>query len=138
VILFLYLLAPGGNFYLVAACAAAAGLPYSAINLLPRAMMADVADLERLNCGAERTGLLFALLIGTWKVGQALSVGLMLMALARIGFNPAPGTKNSPGRSIWANLALRRASLSTLYSGLFCDYALFSERDTARSCTPPA
>lgn len=91
-----YFLIPPGNFPLLAALAGAVGITYSAVNLLPRAMIADVADLERLNCGAERTGLLFALLIGIWKVGQAVSVGIMLIALDKIGFNPAPGAENAP------------------------------------------
>jgi len=91
-----YLFAPAGNFIPVALVAAAVGIGYGAINLLPRAMLADVADLERLNSGVERTGLLFALLTGVWKIGQALSVGLMLYVAAKIGFSAAAGANNPP------------------------------------------
>jgi len=91
---FLYLVAPSGSLAGLLTVAAISGIPYGAIALLPRAMMADISDFERLNTGAERTGLLFALLIGTWKIGQALSVGLMFLSLDFINFNPAPGALN--------------------------------------------
>src|SRR3546814_2936335 len=68
----LFFLVPVGNFALVALIQCASGVGYGAISLLPRAMMADISDEERLDSRADRTGLLFALLIGTWKIGQAL------------------------------------------------------------------
>jgi GPH family glycoside/pentoside/hexuronide:cation symporter len=92
----MYFFVPAGSFALAALCAGATGISYGALNLLPRAMMADVSDLERLNSGVERTGLLFALLIGIWKVGQALSVGATFIALDRIGFSATPGADNPP------------------------------------------
>src|SRR3546814_832649 len=90
----LFFLVPVGNFALVALIQCASGVGYGAISLLPRAMMADISDEERLDSRADRTGLLFALLIGTWKIGQALSVGLMFLALSLIGFDPAPTAEN--------------------------------------------
>jgi len=64
-----------------------AGLPYSAAPVLVRSMMADIGDEERLANGADRTGLLYALVSGTVKLGYALSVGAFLM-LAWLGFDP--------------------------------------------------
>ncbi|MBC7670357.1 MAG: MFS transporter, partial [Gemmatimonadaceae bacterium] len=46
-----------------------AGLPYSAAPLLVRSMMADIGDEERLASGVDRTGLLYAVVNGTVKLG---------------------------------------------------------------------
>jgi Na+/melibiose symporter-like transporter len=91
-----YYFVPDGSFIGTGLVACGTGIGYSAINLLPRSMLADVADQERLNCGVERTGLLFALLTGVWKIGQAVSVGAMLFIAAKIGFSAAAGANNPP------------------------------------------
>jgi Na+/melibiose symporter-like transporter len=70
------------------------GTVLGAVSPLPRAMIADVSDVERLDSGVDRTGIFFAVLIGTWKVGQALSVGMAFWALDFVGFSPAPGAVN--------------------------------------------
>jgi GPH family glycoside/pentoside/hexuronide:cation symporter len=90
----LFLLVPANNLLVALAIQSLAGLSYGATSALPRAMTADVADEQRLATGQERTGLLYALLIGVWKIGQALSVGIMFYVLAWIGFNPAPDASN--------------------------------------------
>ena len=64
-----------------------AGLPYSAAPLLVRSMMADLGDEERLASGVDRTGLLYAIVNGTVKLGYALAVGVFLL-LAQLGFDP--------------------------------------------------
>jgi len=90
----LFLFVPAHNLLAALAIQSLAGLSYGATSALPRAMTADVADEQRLETGQERTGLLYALLIGVWKIGQALSVGIMFYVLAWIGFDPAPGAAN--------------------------------------------
>lgn len=90
------LLLPEGNVTLAALAMAAWGIPYGGVVLLPRAMMADAADEVRLTTHADHTGLLFALLISSWKMGAALSVGLSFVALDLIGFKPALGAGNLP------------------------------------------
>lgn len=74
---------------------AAYGTLYAGSQMLPRAMMADVADEMLLETGSDLKGLLFAYLAGTYKCGLAVSVGLGLGLLSLIGFNPALPT-NSP------------------------------------------
>ncbi|KSB89183.1 MFS transporter [Caulobacter vibrioides] len=64
-----------------------AGLPYSAAPLLVRSMMADIGDEERLNTGVDRTGLLYAIVNGTVKLGFALAIGVFLV-LEKLGFDP--------------------------------------------------
>lgn len=88
---FAVVLLPAGNFLLAIPFLIAAGIPYSAAPTLLRAMMADYGDEERLASGADRTGLLFAILTGTVKVGSALAAG-SLIVLGALGFNAAdPG-----------------------------------------------
>jgi MazG family protein len=64
-----------------------AGLPYSAAPLLVRSMMADLGDEERLASGVDRTGLLYAIVNGTVKLGYALAIGVFIV-LAKLGFDP--------------------------------------------------
>ena len=64
-----------------------AGLPYSAAPLLVRSMMADIGDEERLKSGVDRTGLLYAIVNGTVKLGFALAIGVFLV-LEKLGFDP--------------------------------------------------
>ncbi|KMS57042.1 MFS transporter [Sphingobium cupriresistens] len=90
----LYLM-PGGNLLVAIGVFSLVGLFYGAIAMLPRAMIADCADANRLDSAEDCTGLLFALLIGVWKVGQALSVGLLFMILDWIDFKPALDASNS-------------------------------------------
>jgi GPH family glycoside/pentoside/hexuronide:cation symporter len=75
-----------GSFLIALPFVAAAGLPYSAAPFLLRAMMADYADEERLASGANRTGLLYAILTGTVKIGTALAVS-SLIVLGLLGFD---------------------------------------------------
>ena len=72
------------------------GLSFAAFNLLPRAMMADAADELRLDSGSDQTGVLYALLISSWKLGGALAVGLSFAALALVGYKPALMAANTP------------------------------------------
>ena len=58
-------------------------------------MLADVGDEERLTTGIDRTGLLYAVLAGTSKIGYALAVGVTYFGLDAMGFK-AGGTDNSP------------------------------------------
>jgi GPH family glycoside/pentoside/hexuronide:cation symporter len=101
--------APAGQLMLLLACQSIVGVAYGAASLLPRAMIADISDEERLRTGQERTGLLYALLIGVWKIGQAVSVGIMFWALALFSFDPAPDS---------ANTASAVLGLQLLYVGL--------------------
>lgn len=78
---------PGGEFWLGAALMFLAGLPFSAGPFLLRAMMADVADEERLASGRDRTGLLYAVLTGAIKIGTALAVGAAGFGLDAMGYD---------------------------------------------------
>lgn len=80
---------------------AAAGASYSAPALLLRAMMADAGDELRLDTGADRTGLLYATLTATTKIGTALA-GLSFVALSAVGFRQGGG--NGPLALLWLQI----------------------------------
>ena len=77
-----------------------AGTSYSG-SLLLRAMMADAGDELRLDTGQDRTGLLYALLTATTKIGTALA-GLTFVVLNWVGFH-ASGA-NSPTALLWLQI----------------------------------
>ncbi len=72
-----------------------AGAIAAAFGFLIRAMVADVADEIRLETGKERTGLLYALISSTVKIGTASAV-VTLPLLGLFGFNPKPDAVNTP------------------------------------------
>ncbi len=88
-------LAPHGNFPLQALAMLCVGLPFSATPILLRSMMADVGDEERLKSGEDRTGMLYALLTATNKVGYAVAVATY-WPLDMAGFDKTPGASNTP------------------------------------------
>lgn len=83
---------------------ACAGIPYAAPGFLLRAMMADFGDEERLEGGADRIGLLNAVLSTAQKLGYALPVGILFPILALVGFNAEPGMVNSPRALRWVEV----------------------------------
>jgi Na+/melibiose symporter-like transporter len=72
-----------------------AGFVLAGFTVLTRAMIADVGDELRLEQDRERTGLLYALITLTNKIGSGLAIFLTFNALARIGYAPAAGAQNS-------------------------------------------
>lgn len=81
------LLGPGDELWFAAICVLT-GIGLGADLVLPPAMQADVVDLDRLESGAQRTGLYFALWGVATKLALALAVGLAFPALELAGFQP--------------------------------------------------
>jgi GPH family glycoside/pentoside/hexuronide:cation symporter len=73
-----------------------AGFIASSFVFLVRAMVADVGDEVRLETGKDRTGMLYAFVTSTLKIGAALAVGVTYTILAKIGFDARPGVINTP------------------------------------------
>jgi len=83
-------LIPGpGDFMMALFATFALGVAFGAGPFLLRSMMADVCDKDRLDTGHNRTGLLYAMLTTTAKVGGAVSVGITYPLLAWVGFDPS-------------------------------------------------
>lgn len=95
--------APWLDLAVAGALVALVGLAFASGDLLLRAMMADVVDEVRLEEGRDRTGLLFAVLTATSKLGYAVSV-VTFNGLKAAGFDPAPGAANSPEAIFWLQL----------------------------------
>lgn len=64
--------------------------------VLIRAMVADVADELRLETGQERSGVLYALVTLTQKLGGSLAVTITYPILDMVGYVAKPGFKNTP------------------------------------------
>jgi Na+/melibiose symporter-like transporter len=85
------LLGPGDLWWFVVICGLS-GLALGADLALPSSIQADVVDLDWLESGHRRTGLLFALWSMTTKLSLALAVGIAFPLLALLGFDA--GTDN--------------------------------------------
>lgn len=86
----LLLVTPGGLWLLII-LTIGQGLTQGSGNLMLRAMVADVADKQRLDTGADRTGLFFSVFGLATKASTAVAVGVVLPLVAWLGFNPAGG-----------------------------------------------
>lgn len=86
-------LVPEGNLALATLLFMVYGINMGVGPVLFRSMMADVADEDHAESGAQRTGLYYALLTMTNKIGQALSIGVIYPILGRMGY--VPGAENS-------------------------------------------
>lgn len=66
----------------------AQGLAQGSGNLMLRAMVADVADVHRLETGEDRTALFFSVFSISIKLGIAAAIGVALPLVAWLGFDP--------------------------------------------------
>lgn len=120
---------PAGAFHIGLGAAFLAGLPYSASSVLLRAMMADVADEERLKTGSDRTGLLYAFLTSATKIGAALAVGVTFIGLDKLArFNPEGG--NTPAAMLGLEITFLAlpAVLSVIAAAVLFGYPLDAAR----------
>ncbi|WP_169799565.1 MFS transporter [Novosphingobium lentum] len=85
---------PPGNMVYFFGMGLLGGTMACSVDMLPRSMMADVSDEDRLASGQDRTGMLFALLTVTHKFGQAMSIGVVYFALDLIGFKAGSPTNS--------------------------------------------
>jgi len=95
---------PPGNFIYLTVVFVFGGFCAGTADLFPRAMMADVSDEDKLAVGFDRTGMLYAVLSLTTKMGQALAIGLVYTFLKFIGFSATAGKGNSHEALLWVLL----------------------------------
>lgn len=81
-------LVPSGNLKAAIAVLLLSGVGYGAPAFLLRSMMADIADADTAENGAERAGLMYSFLALTSKLGLGSAVGFTFPILALMGFNP--------------------------------------------------
>jgi GPH family glycoside/pentoside/hexuronide:cation symporter len=119
-------LTPAGNSWAGMAILILAGIPYAAAPLLVRAMMADIGDEERLASGADRTGLLYAIVNGTVKLGHAFAIGAFPL-LALFGFDPKLPTATGETALI-ALYAIVPAAMGLVVAAVMLRYPLDATR----------
>ncbi len=90
---------PSGSVVATGLAMVLLGINMGAPSFLLRAMMADVVDEDMVNTGHLRTGLFYALLSMTQKVGGAVAIGISYAALDIMGF--VPGGDNGNGVILW-------------------------------------
>lgn len=130
---FATVLMPERDFVIYGLAAVIGGFASCSVELLPRAMMADIADEDRLASGSDRSGMLYALLLITHKIGQAAAIGVVFTLLDAIGFKAAAGTMNSE-TALTGILMLGGAVPGLFYLGgalLIHFYPLTAERHAA-------
>jgi Na+/melibiose symporter-like transporter len=93
--LLLLLFLPEGNVVLAAVAFVLVGANSSALEFLPRAMMADVCDHDHIQSGSERMALYYSLLQLSSKVAAGFTVFIALSILGTVGFDPEIGSENS-------------------------------------------
>ncbi len=119
---------PAGNMMVAAIMMLLAGLPYSAGAFLLRAMMADVSDEVRLDTRIDRTGLLYALLSGTVKIGSAAAVSVTFPVLGMMGFKAAVSGSTAGLSGLAGMFTLVPAGLALAASGIIAGFSLTEQR----------
>lgn len=87
-------LIPPGNIWVASIILIFLGVNVGIPSVLYRSMMADVGDYDEVKTGQRRTGLFYALLTLTAKIGGAMAIGVVYWILDGIGFKAAGG--NTP------------------------------------------
>lgn len=90
------MLVPTGMFWPTFASMFSVGFCAAAFIVLIRAMVADVADELRLTTGQERSGVLYALVTLTQKLGSSLAVAIIYPILDLFHYVAKPGYHNTP------------------------------------------
>lgn len=94
---------PEGAFPLFFLITLIQGFTSAATPILGPSMLADVADLDAIKSGEQRTGFLFAFIAMVRKIFEALGVGLALPMLEWAGFDATSETNS--GLAIFALVA---------------------------------
>lgn len=123
---------PAGLFWPTFASMFTVGFCLSAFIVLIRAMVADVADELRLETGKERSGVLYALVTLTQKLGSSLAVTIIYPILDWVHFNPKPGAHNTAEALHGLSMSYVFAPLILVTIGSACliGYKLTAERQS--------
>jgi Na+/melibiose symporter-like transporter len=123
------LLAVGvGDAWLLVALTIGQGLAQGSGNLMLRAIVADVADLQRLRSGEERAGLLFSIFNMTNSLAMALAVGLAFTLVGWFGFVPSGSNSAEALRGVQWVFAIGPALCHLLSAVLVWNFPLDQRR----------
>ena len=126
------MLIPAGLFWPTFVSMFSVGFCGSAFVVLIRAMVADVADQLRLETGQERSGVLYALVTLTQKLGSSLAVTIIYPILDFVGFVAKPGYHNTPEAIRGLEMCYVFAPIILVIVGSACliGYKLTSEKQS--------
>jgi Na+/melibiose symporter-like transporter len=126
------MLVPAGLFWPTFISMLSVGFCGSAFIVLIRAMVADVADELRLTTGQERSGVLYALVTLTQKLGSSLAVTIIYPILDAVGFVAKPGYHNTPEAIRGLEMCYVFAPIILVVVGSAClmGYKLTAERQS--------
>lgn len=96
------------------------GFLYAGFHVLLRSMTADVSDEIRLEQGADRSALLYALLTLAPKLAAAIAIGLTFNVMAQIGYQPSLGSNNSTDALQGLGLAYLLGPICFVLLGAVC------------------
>lgn len=121
----LFFLQPG-QMGLLIVLALAAGCGVSTAYLIPWSMLPDVIELDELRTGQRREGIFYAFMVLLQKVGLALGLFLVGMALESSGFiesTPGQAAPVQPESALWAiRVAVGPLPTICLIAGLVLAY----------------
>ena len=126
------MIVPAGLFWPTFVSMFSVGFCGSAFIVLIRAMVADVADELRLETGHERSGILYALVTLTQKLGSSLAVVIIFPILDMFGFVAKPGVVNTPAAIRGLEMCYVFAPIILVIVGAACliGYKLDANRQT--------
>jgi len=87
----LFVLQPGWPLSLMVVIALLSGAGYSAVDMMPWSMLADMADEDELESGQRREGLFVGFFTFLRKLAGASSVAISFLVLDLVGFRPGEG-----------------------------------------------
>lgn len=120
----LILVVPPGNAAFAVAVWICLGINMAAGPFLFRAIMADVADHDAVRTRQQRTGLFYALLTSTTKLGAAVAIGGGYLALDVIGFVPGGENSSAVLESLRAVYVWPAAAISVAVAAIFWYFPL--------------
>ena len=91
---------PAGNFFLYFVGATVFAMGLGGMQFLPRAIMADVLDHDRVESRQERAGLYYAFLTTTLKVGLGAGIAVAFYLADLGGFDPAVARATGEGAQV--------------------------------------
>lgn len=107
-----------GQLYAFYVLFALKGFCFGAFAYLPRAMLADVVDIDTARSGDARTGSYFAVLGFVTKCAMSFG-GLSLPLLALVGYDASPEVTNGPGELIWLGVMYAIVPTVTFLGALY-------------------
>lgn len=120
-----------GDLALLLALTVAQGLAQGSGNLMLRAMVADVADVQKLQTGEERAGLLFSIFNMTGSLAMAFAVAVAFALAGWFGFVPGGSNDADALRGLQWVFALGPALAHLISALLVWNFPLDEKRHAA-------